>query len=96
MSTDYSTFRIAHELGHFVIGHGCNSTYKNEVEANHFASYFLCPQYANKIVRIAVTLLRKGEFFDKNYKDKRFINKHKYKAQGLVEIAKENSIEIAL
>ena len=53
-------------------------------------------KYANKIVRIAVTLLRKGEFFDKNYKDKRFINKHKYKAQGLVEIAKENSIEIAL
>ena len=53
-------------------------------------------KYANKIVRIAVTLLRKGEFFDKNYKDKRFINKHKYKAQGLVEIAQENRIEIAL
>ena len=50
VSTDYSTFRIAHDLGHFVIGHGCNSTYKNEVEANHFASYFL-PVFCSFIKR---------------------------------------------
>ena len=37
LGTDAVPFLLAHELGHYVLGHGCAETLANEMAANAFA-----------------------------------------------------------
>lgn len=36
-------FSVAHEIGHIVLGHGKGDPEEEEIEANYFAGYLLCP-----------------------------------------------------